>query len=91
MLGRSGSTCRQAEATKLGVSMVRTSAQVLLLSASSYVVVGRRVTPMIYRQVSVKWPKSIAVETSSCLGRSGSACRQAGATKLGMGMARGWV
>ena len=39
----------------------------------------------------VKWPKSIAVETSSCLGRSGSACRQAGATKLGMGMARGWV
>ena len=46
---------------------------------------------MIYRQVSVKWPKAIAVETSSCLGRSGSACRQAGATKLGMGMARGWV
>ena len=28
---------------------------------------------MIYRQVSVKWPKAIAVETSSCLGRSGSA------------------
>ena len=46
---------------------------------------------MIYRQVSVKWPKSIAVETSSCLGRSGSACRQAGATKLGMSMARGRV
>ena len=46
---------------------------------------------MIYRQVSVKWPKAIAVETSSCLGRSGSACRQAGATKLGTGMARGWV
>ena len=46
---------------------------------------------MIYRQVSVKWPKAIAVETSSCLGRSGSACRQAEPTKLGMGMARGWV
>ena len=52
---------------------------------------GRRGADMIYRQVSVKWPKSIAVETSSCLGRSGSACRQAGATKLGTGMARGWV
>ena len=84
-LGRSCSACRQAAATKLGVGMARASAQVLPLSVLSYLVVGRRVTPMIYRQVSVKWPKWIAVEISSCLGRSGSACRQPAATKLGVG------
>ena len=41
--------------------MARASVQVLPLSVSSYLVLGRRVTPMIYRQVSVKWPKLIAV------------------------------
>ena len=87
-LGRSGSACRQAAATKLGLRMARASAQVLPLSVSSYLVVGRRVIPMIYRQVSVKWPKWIAVEISSCLGRSGSACRQGAATNLGVSMAR---
>ena len=86
-----GSACRQARATKLGMRMARGLGQVLLLSASSYLVVGRRVTPISYRQVSVNWPKSIAVKTwtSSCLAYSGSACRQARATKLGIDMARG--
>ena len=88
---RSGSACLQAAATKLGVGMARALVQVLPLSVSSYFVVGRRVTPMIYRQVSVKWRKLIAVEISSCLGRSGSACRQAAATKLGVGIARASV
>ena len=87
-LGRSGSACREAAATKLRVGMARASAQVLPLSVSSYLIVGRRVIPMIYRQVSVKWPKWIAVEISSCLGRSGSACRQVASTKLGVAMAR---
>ena len=32
------------------------------MSVLSYLVVGRRVTPIIYRKVSVKWQKSIAVD-----------------------------
>ena len=90
-LGRSGSACRQSAGPKLCVGMARSSVWVLALSVSSYLVRGRRVTPMIYRQVSVKWPKWIAVEISSCLGCSGSACRQAAATRLGVGMARASV
>ena len=39
--------------------MAKASVQVLPLSVSSYLLVGRRVTPMIYRQVSVKWPKCV--------------------------------
>ena len=53
----SGSASRQAAATKLGMGMAIASPQVLPLSVFTYLVVGRRVTPMIYRQVSVKWPK----------------------------------
>ena len=49
-LGRSGSACRQAEASKLGIRMVRASGEVLPLSVSSYLVVFWSVTPMLYRQ-----------------------------------------
>ena len=56
-LGRSGSACRQAGATKLGMRMVGVSGEVLPLSVSSYLVVFRRVTPMLYRQTKFELAK----------------------------------
>ena len=49
-LGRFGSACRQAGATKLGMPMARELVYVLGLSVLSYLVVGLCVTPMLYRQ-----------------------------------------
>ena len=49
-LGRSGSACGHTGATKLSMLITRGSVQALALSVLSYLVVGRRVTPMLYRQ-----------------------------------------